>query len=63
MQGRSTDWRGICCAIDEYSVPETRRDYVAKTLRKQMDKARVKLKMDGESNAAIELLIIDGIVY
>jgi len=63
LKGRSKGWRGISYGIEEYSIPEARRDDVAQALRKHMDKARVRVKVDGEGNAALESLIIDGIVY
>ncbi|HOT29567.1 MAG TPA: GDYXXLXY domain-containing protein [Candidatus Ozemobacteraceae bacterium] len=63
LKGRRTGWRGISYGIEEYSIPEARRGDVDRALRQHMDKARVRVKVDDEGNAALESLIINGVEY
>lgn len=63
LQGRNIGWRGISYGIEEYSIPEAKRGEVDQALRKHVDKARVRVKVDADGNAALESLIINGVVY
>ena len=63
LKGRSKGWRGISDGIEEYSIPEAKRGEVDQALRRHMDKARVRVKDDEEGNAALESLIINGMLY
>lgn len=63
LQGRKKGWHGISYGIEEYSIPETKRKEVDTALRRHADKARVRVKVDEDGNAALESLIINGIEY
>jgi uncharacterized membrane-anchored protein len=49
--------------IEDFYIPEAQRDNIAEDLRKNQDKARVEVKVDGSGHAALERLRIEDRVY
>ena len=49
--------------IEDFYIPETWREAIADDLRRNPDKARVEIKIDGRGNAALERLRIEDRVY
>ncbi|MFY9611183.1 MAG: GDYXXLXY domain-containing protein [Blastocatellia bacterium] len=49
--------------IEEFFIPETKRDAIADDLRVNREKARVDIKIDGSGHAALERLRIEDRVY
>jgi len=63
LKGRKKGWRGVSYGIEEFSMPETRRNEINELLRKYMNTARVNVLVDGEGNAALDSLVINGKTY
>ncbi|HOY65778.1 MAG TPA: GDYXXLXY domain-containing protein [Candidatus Ozemobacteraceae bacterium] len=63
LKGRKKGWRGISYGIEEYSISESKRREVDQALRKSVDKARVRVMVDADGNAALDSLEIDGVRY
>ena len=55
--------RTIEYGIENFYIPETWRDAIADDLNRNLDKARVEVKIDGSGNAALERLRIEDRVY
>ena len=53
----------ISYGIEEFYIPEAQRDRIAEDLRRNVDKARVEIKVDRSGHAALERLIIEDRVY
>ena len=49
--------------IESFFIPEAQRGTIEEDLRKNIDRARVQVKVDTQGNAALEKLIIDDRVY
>jgi uncharacterized membrane-anchored protein len=49
--------------IEEFYIPEAQRQSIADDLRKNVDKARVEVKVDGSGHAALQRLIIEDRIY
>lgn len=49
--------------IEEFYIPEAQRYSIAEDLSRNVDRARVEIKVDGSGHAALERLIIDNRVY
>jgi uncharacterized membrane-anchored protein len=62
IRGRWDDWR-ITYGIEEFYIPEEKRDVIADDLGKNQAEARVDLKVDAQGNAALLRLRIQDRVY
>ena len=60
--GKSQGWR-IEYGIEDFFVPEARREEIADALRKSNGDARAEVKVDDEGRAALVRLIIAGVSY
>lgn len=49
--------------IEEFYIPEAQRDRIAEDLSRNVDKARVEVKVDRSGHAALERLRIEDRVY
>jgi uncharacterized membrane-anchored protein len=49
--------------IEEFYIPEAQRNSVADDLRRNVDKARVEVKVDRSGHAALQRLIIEDRIY
>lgn len=49
--------------IEEFYIPEAQRDSIAEDLSRNVDKARVEIKVDGSGHAALERLRIEDRIY
>ena len=49
--------------IEEFYIPEAQRDQIASDLSKNVDKARVEVKVDRSGHAALQRLIIEDRIY
>ena len=49
--------------IEEFYFPEARRDSIAEDLSRNIDKARVEVKVDGSGHAALQRLLIEDRIY
>lgn len=55
--------RLIRYGIEDFFIPETKRDAIEDDLRNNPDKARVDIRIDGGGNAALERLRIEDRIY
>ncbi len=62
IRGRWNEWR-INYGIEEFYIPEGKRDVIADDLSKNQADARVDLKVDAQGNAALLRLRIQDRVY
>lgn len=62
LRGRNNYGR-IVYGIEEFYIPETKRETIADDLRQHPDAARVEVKVDGRGNAALVRLRIEERVY
>ena len=53
----------ITYGIEEFYIPEAQRDRIAEDLTRNVDKARVEIKVDRSGHAALERLRIEDRVY
>ena len=53
----------ISYGIEEFYIPEAQRDRIAEDLRKNVDKARVEIKVDRSGHAALQRLRIEDRIY
>ena len=49
--------------IENFYIPETQRQVISDDLRKNPDKARIEIRVDGAGNSALKRLIIEDRVY
>lgn len=49
--------------IEEFYIPEAQRHNIAEDLSRNVDKARVEVKVDGSGHAALQRLLIEDRVY
>jgi uncharacterized membrane-anchored protein len=49
--------------IEEFYIPEAQRYSIAEDLSRNVDKARVEVKVDGGGHAALQRLIIEDRIY
>ncbi len=62
IRGRWNSWR-ITYGIEEFYIPEGKREQIADDLRKNQNEARVDLKVDSSGNAALVRLKIQDRIY
>jgi uncharacterized membrane-anchored protein len=62
LLGRMT-YGTIKYGIEEFYIPEAQRDRIADDLSRNVDKARVEIKVDRGGHAALERLRIDDRIY
>lgn len=62
IRGRE-DWLGIKYGIEEFYIPEDKRLEIEQDLQKNMDKARVEIRVTSSGRAALVHLVIDDRVY
>jgi uncharacterized membrane-anchored protein len=62
LLGRLT-YGQIKYGIENFYIAETQRETIADDLRKNPDKARVEIRVDGAGNSALKRLIIEDRVY
>lgn len=62
IRGRWNSWR-IIYGIEEFYIPEGKRELIADDLRKNQSEARVDVKVDSNGNAALVRLKIQDRVY
>jgi uncharacterized membrane-anchored protein len=62
LAGRFRDGQ-IRYGIEDFYIAETQREAIAEDLRKNVDKARVEVRVDRTGNAALKRLIIEDRVY
>jgi uncharacterized membrane-anchored protein len=53
----------ITYGIEEFYIPEAQRHRIAEDLSRNVDKARVEIKVDGSGHAALERLRIENRIY
>ena len=53
----------ITYEIEEFYIPEARRHSIAEDLSKNVDKARVEVKVDRSGHAALQRLVIEDRIY
>jgi uncharacterized membrane-anchored protein len=53
----------ITYGIEEFYIPEAQRHRIAEDLSKNVDKARVEVKVDGSGNAALQRLVVEDRIY
>ena len=65
MRRRSLSWNhgAIRYGIEEFYFPEAQRDRIAEDLSRNVDKARVEIKVDRSGHAALERLRIEDRIY
>ncbi|HNW33685.1 MAG TPA: GDYXXLXY domain-containing protein [Candidatus Ozemobacteraceae bacterium] len=63
LKGRKKGWRGISYGIEEFSMPETRRNEINEKLRLYLNTAHVNVLVDDDGNAALDSLSINGKTY
>ncbi|MCI0336425.1 MAG: GDYXXLXY domain-containing protein [Acidobacteria bacterium] len=62
IRGRYNYWR-TTYGIEEFFIPEDKRDEIEKGLRENRDQARAEIKVDSKGNAALVRLLIGDHVY
>jgi len=62
ISGRYSGSR-IDYGIEEFYIPENKRDAIAQDLRQHLEQARVEVKVDARGNAALVRLMIENRIY
>jgi uncharacterized membrane-anchored protein len=62
IRGRRGRWR-IEYGIEQFFIPEEKRGVIEEDLRKNLNEARVEVKVDAQGNAALVRLLIEDRIY